>query len=188
MAKKIATKVRAAVEHACFQLLDDWKYLNRSRNENSKFMDQLVNHKDVGRKLQEFLDIAAVRKYIKDVLVNKYAKEKRQMPRDISVELGGIINEALDEIEWVASDNLSLHRSALGIYVVAARTTYVKWETGLRKILLYICSKPALRPVGDCVTIMVLAVFEHSADINEADRKELGSALGLIGVKVFWGT
>jgi len=187
VAKIIPSNIKALVEDRCFQLLDEWRYLNRSRIENGRFMDQLVAHRDVGQKLQEFIDAAATRKYIKDVIVNKYAKKKRAMPREIDAVLKVITTDLLEEIDWVEEDHLSLHRASNGRLVVTARTTFVKWETGLRKILLYVNLKPVLRDPTQNVT-KVLAVFEHSSDVNESDRNELGSALGMIGVRVVWGT
>jgi hypothetical protein len=80
VAKIIPSNIKTLVEDRCFQLLDEWRYLNRSRAENSRFMDQLVAHSDVGVRLREFIDTAAARKYIKDVIVNKYAKKNKLMP------------------------------------------------------------------------------------------------------------
>lgn len=188
MAKLLPTNIKVMVEESCFKILDDWKYLHRTRVENSKFMDRLVEHRDVGKKLQEFLDKAAVRKYIKDVLVNKYAKQVRKMPRDISGILAGIVDDEIQEIDWVANDNLSLHRTSRDVYVVSARTTFVKWETGLRKILLYVADKPVLRRRSDDEVIRVLVVFEHSMDVNDADRNMLQTAMQLTGIQVAWGT
>ncbi len=187
MAKIIPSNIKSLVESRCFELLDEWRYLNRSRAENGKFMDQLVAHRDVGKKLQDFIDTAATRKYIKDVIVNKYAKKKRVMPREIETVLKSVTNDDLEEIDWVEDDHLSLHRTNQGALVVTARTTFVKWETGLRKILLYVNLKPVLRDPAQNV-IKVLAVFEHSSDVNETDRTELRSALDMIGIRVVWGT
>lgn len=187
VAKIIPSNIKSLVEDRCFELLDEWRYLNRSRIENGRFMDQLVEHRDVGKKLQDFIDAAATRKYIKDVIVNKYAKKKRVMPREIDGVLKVITTDLLEEIDWVEEDHLSLHRANYGLLIVTARTTFVKWETGLRKILLYVNLKPVLRDPTQNVT-KVLAVFEHSSDVNETDRNELGSALGMIGVRVVWGT
>jgi hypothetical protein len=187
VAKIIPSNIKSLVESRCFELLDEWRYLNRSRAENGKFMDQLVAHRDVGKKLQDFIDTAATRKYIKDVIVNKYAKKKRVMPREIETVLKSVTNDDLEEIDWVEDDHLSLHRTNQGALVVTARTTFVKWETGLRKILLYVNLKPVLRDPAQNV-IKVLAVFEHSSDVNETDRTELRSALDMIGIRVVWGT
>jgi hypothetical protein len=187
VAKIIPSSIKSVVEDRCFILLDEWKYLNRSRAENGKFMNQLVAHPEIGQRLQEFIDAGATRKYIKDVIVNKYAKKKRIMPREIEAVLRSISSDVLEEIDWVEEDHLSLHRAYDGRLVVTARTTYVKWETGLRKILLYANAKPALRNTAQGVT-RVLAVFEHSSDVNETDRDELRSALAMIGVHVVWGT
>lgn len=187
VAKIIPSNIKTLVEERCFELLDEWRYLNRSRVENGRFMDQLVFHQEVGKKLQEFIDTAATRKYIKDVIVNKYAKKKRVMPRNIETVLRSVSNCDFNEIDWVEDDHLSLHRTSHGLLVVTARTTFVKWETGLRKILLYVNLKPVLRDPAQTVE-KVLAVFEHSLDVNETDRCELRSALEMIGIRVVWGT
>ncbi len=187
MAKIIPTRVKNDVEKVGFELLDEWRYLNRTRVENSQFMDQLASHPKVGKKLAELLDHAGVRKYIKDVIVNKYAKNKRKMPRDLDGELENVLDEELNEIDWVSRDKLSLHRSLSGIYIVTARTTFVKWETGLRKILLYIADKPVLRNDRDNIRKLI-AVYEHGVPINEADRRRLERAMKLVGVECIWGT
>jgi len=187
VAKIIPSNIKTLVEQRCFELLDEWRYLNRSRSENGRFMDQLVSHQEVGKRLQDFIDTAATRKYIKDVIVNKYAKKKRVMPRNIDTVLRSVSIRDFDELDWVEDDHLSLHRTSHGHMVVTARTTFVKWETGLRKILLYVNLKPLLRNPAHTV-IKVLAVFEHSSDVNETDREELRSALEIIGIQVVWGT
>ena len=186
MAKVLPTRVKQQVETRGFDLLNEWQYLNRTRVENSQFMDQLVDHPEIGKKLSEFLDRAGVRKYIKDVIVNKYAKLKRKMPRDLGAELESWLGEPVHEIEWVNRDKLSLHRSESGTYLITARTTFIKWETGLRKILLYCADKPNLHSKHDVQKC--LAIFEHGATVNQADKNHLQKALDSIGIFCLWGT
>ncbi len=186
MAKLIPERVKVTVEEEAFALLDQWKYLNRTRVENSQFMDHLAHHTELGQKLGQFLDAAAVRKYIKDVLVNKYAKSRRDMPRDIESQLSRLVNEPIHEVEWVVRDRLSLHRTASGKYIVTARTTFVKWETGLRKILFYTVDKPVLQGLSE--VRKCLAVFEHGSVVNPTDRDHLQRALSPISVECVWGT
>ena len=188
MPNRLPPNIKHAIEESCFKILDEWQYLHRTRNENGRFMDQLVENVDVGKKLQEFMDKAAVRKYIKDVLVNKYAKQVRQMPRDISPLLAGIVNSDFEEIDWIENDNLSLHRTADDVFVISARTTFVKWETGLKKILLYTATRPELYRRTPGKILKVLVLFEHSMNVNTTDRNILENAMQLIGFTTLWGT
>jgi len=188
MAKKIADNVRKKIKVAGHQLLDEWRYLNRTTAENSKFMDQLCSHSEIGGKLAEHLASADIRKYVKDVIVNSYSKKKRKMPRDVEEILQAKLKDKACEIDWKASDRLSLHRLSDGTFAVVARATYVKWETGLRKLLLYITNREHLRTLSRHKCRLILAVFEHSHAVNGGDKALLVKALETIGVSCYWGT
>ena len=79
MTVNIPDPARQNIFDAAFKEFDDHQYLTKSRPENADLMDRLIEHPDIGAKLQNFIPKEKVRTYIKDTILNNYAK-KRFLP------------------------------------------------------------------------------------------------------------
>jgi len=169
------------------KLADLHKYLFKDRAENNRFIDELVKHPKVGQRLSEFMSADAARVWIKDVALNGYSKRKRQPPRCIKLFLKRNVGKDAHELDYFAKDRLSLHWVGDGEYLLVARTTYVKWETGLRKLIVHMASRPpsTLKQATNWRLLLLIHLAEGET-VNAGDRKVLQRALALINVTAMW--
>ncbi|MBV9924483.1 MAG: hypothetical protein JOZ96_05525 [Acidobacteria bacterium] len=187
MSIKIPPEVRNQIIGHVDELADRHKYLQKGKNANAVFIDALVADPHVGRRLREFMPEERVKSYVKDALLNKYAKRRKGLLRD----LGGVISADFGKCFEVGYDKergVSLHRSEANTFIAAARTTYVKWETGLKKLLLYVAGLPDKtrgNGKGDGPRLL-LVIHEHGNPVNESDKRLTERALGLVGVDCAW--
>jgi len=181
--KRVMDEIYAEV---CRQA-DAHRYMLKGRVENSKFMDDLAKHPKVGKRLQEFQPPEEIRHWIKDVALHNYSAEKRQAPRDIDDLLRATVRKEVTELDYDAADRLSVHRAADGECLLVARGTYIKWETALRKLLLY-RARRAQQAKGANVAFRMF-LYVHLVDgetVNAGDRRLVDEALRLINVTALW--
>ncbi|MCU0242575.1 MAG: hypothetical protein MUF51_09165, partial [Vicinamibacteria bacterium] len=69
-----------------FKLADDFGYLSKGRPENAKFMVTLVDSA-IGRELAQFMPKAEVKTYLKDAVLNRYAKDRRKLLANVDAYL-----------------------------------------------------------------------------------------------------
>ena len=90
---------------------------------------------------------------------------------------------ALDVEESHSEDKLNLYRSTNtdrpNEYVVVAEGTYLKWETALKRALLFISAKPFSKTTND-IHILLLLFAQHKP-IPPSDKKNLQNALSRCG-------
>lgn len=185
MSVSIPTGVREKVFAIVYSEADKHQYLHKSRPENARFMEALIKHAKVGGVLKEYMAEDQVRRYIKDAVLNKYSKLRRAQPRDITVELSALYKGKVLEISYDSSKTVSLHRLENDSIVVAARSSYSTWETGLRKLLLFVAAAPGLPP-KDTNMELVLVMLQHGNPINQSDKKLTVDGLRLAGIKCAW--
>lgn len=180
-------EIRESVFRAAYAKADSYKYLTRNRIESGTFLENLVNDPEIGGRLLEYIDRERVRTYIKDAILHRYSLERRRLPRDVDDVLLSIYPKRLiHEIQYVAADAVSLHRIENGPYLVVARTNHKKWETGLRRLVLYIARSTGLPPKDGTPMDRILIVFQFGDVINDGDRKLVAKGLSLLGVKCVW--
>ncbi|MCC6607204.1 MAG: hypothetical protein IT327_28610 [Anaerolineae bacterium] len=179
-------KIREEISEKVFSRADDYRYLARTRSENSEFLDQLVKDPNIGGVLREYMSREKVKTYIKDSVLNKYSKLKQTLPRNLELTLKPLYGAPIYEVEYRKSDHLSLHRTNDNKLVAVARTKPLKWETGLRKLILFIASSQGLPPSDGTQLDLILAIFQHGVPVNEGDKKLVEGGLKLIGVKGLW--
>lgn len=186
MSIKIPPEVRKQIFDRVHELADHHKYLQKGRHDNARFLDALVADPQVGRRLRDFMPEERVKSYVKDAIVNKYAKKRKGLLRDVAPHLPREF-EAGYEVGTDKEKTVSLHRSKEGALLAAGRTTYVKWETGVRKLLLYVAALPAQsRGKGGARPRLVLVIHEHGTPVNESDKKLTEDALRLAGIDCSW--
>ncbi len=179
MSNKVQSGIAKEIKERVFRKADEFNYLARSRTDNGTFLDQLVTMEDVGGRLSQFMSKAEIRTYIKDAILNRYSKDKTQ--EELPSDFNPIIQEKLDvEVHFVERENktrISLFKSIKdNCYVVVVEGTYLKWETALRKALLYIASKPFSSQDNMKVHI-ILALFARHQKVSPSDLRQLQRAL-----------
>ncbi len=187
MSIKVPENVAKKIKRSVYQEADRVNYLARTRTDNGVFLDQLVAMENVGGRLSQYMKKADVRTYIKDAILNRYSKDKVQEERPKDIE--PIIEDKLGlETHFVEEDkkkSVSLFfSSSSSCYVVVADGTVLKWETALRKALLFVASKP-FSDRSDVSTHIVLTLFARHQKIPPSDLRCLTKALSICSAKVF---
>lgn len=187
MSKKVPDFVARDIKDRVFRAANEINYLARSRTDNSNFLAQLVTMPDVGGKLSQYMKSAEVRTYIKDAILNRYSKDKtiEERPKDLEP----IILERLGLdtllIEHEIKSNISLFKTHSDThFVVVSDGTILKWETALRKALLYIASKPFSNNPNASVNI-ILTLFARHQKISPSDLRHLEKALSICKAKSY---
>lgn len=186
MAKKIPTKLRNEVFKSACEKADAHNYLRKDRVANGQFIDNLVVDPDVGKRLSEYKTKDRLRTYIKDTLLNRYAKQKinTEVPRDVDKYIESVFNRKSFEISYKSSDRVSLHRfDESQDLLIVARGTYIKWETAIRKALEYISACPGV-PSDEGGLEILLVITTTGRVLTNPDKTSLTKALDLIGIKL----
>lgn len=186
MSTKIPQKVRREIRDFAYAEAQKHQYLLKSKHENAAFLDRLVKHQKVGGRLREYMPPDRVKSYVKDAIINKYSKRERHLPRDITDLVSKQYPGVVHEISYDREKAVSLHRVEGGPVVAASRTAYMKWETGLRKLLLYVAAAPGLPPSDGSPVKLLLIIYQHGNPVNESDRALTERGLGLVGVDCAW--
>lgn len=179
--------IRAKVKKAVFRKADEFGYMESGRIESGAFIDMLVDDPEVGQVLIEYISKERVRTYIKDGVLNAYAKEftKKALasiaPEKTILDTYGVEASVIQKCKGKQSGLYVLRSEAGDIYVVSSGTV-LKWETALRKALEIIASEPNLI-INDITPDICLKLSSASHSLTEADKEYISSALGAVGVK-----
>ena len=182
MISSIPQEVATAIKKIVFAEADKINYLALSRSDSSAFLNALVVREDVGAAISKFTGRERVRHYIKDAILNRYSKDKAKaaFPDDPIP----IIKEAcgLEVEKSPGKGQARLYRSMMTDrsteYVVIVEGAYLKWETALRKALLFISGKPFSEKASK---IHILLFLFSPRPIPESDKKHLSKALHRCG-------
>lgn len=179
MINKVPTKVSNSVKKVVYTLADQVKYLAQGRTENGVFMDKLISNAKVGGVLVDYMPRADIKTYIKDAILNRYSKDKKEQANQTDnkelIKLFFKLNA--NKLEHAAVPKVSLYKTAeAGIFIVVAEGTYLKWETAFRKAILYGASKPFFKKTDSKIMIL-LKLFASQKIIPESDKRLLHRAL-----------
>lgn len=179
--KEVATKVKDVV----YKLADRANYLAMSRTDSGKFLNDLVERDDVGYVIQQYVKKDQVRHYIKDAILNRYSKDKT---RDAAPDnLYEIIRKiyGLECEESHRETKLTLFRVKTenheNEYVLVTDGTVLKWETALKKALLFISGKPFSKNAERIHVLLML--FAQHKKMTPSDKIHLKEALAIAGAK-----
>ncbi|MGV2124015.1 hypothetical protein ACQZ4R_13110 [Agrobacterium vitis] len=178
MGNKPPANIASAIKDVVYQKADEFCYLARDRVMNGQFLDRLVEDARVGKVLEEHIPRAEVRTYIKDAILNRYSKDKtaEAFPANPEEIVSQLLGADFHFVETHATTGVSLFRNACGErYAVTASGTYLKWETALRKALLYPAGRPFMNNTNSIE--FVLFLFAQSRKISDSEKKHLGIAL-----------
>lgn len=178
MSNRIPSQVAKTIKLTVFKLADDAHYLTMSQNESNSFINSLVMHPDVGITISNYLKRNRIRSYIINAILKSYISIKKEtsMPHDMH---SIILQEIGIDVEQSYYDHqISLFRSTNNFqrdeYVVVSSGSYVKWETALRKSLLFIAKKPFSNNAN---RIYILLLLYLKSPITRSDKMILIEAL-----------
>jgi hypothetical protein len=181
MSKKVPDDVSKEIKELVFQEANRVNYLARTRTDNGIFLDQLVTTPEVGGRLSQYMYKAEVRTYIKDAILNRYSKDKTQeeRPDDLTPIIKKRLGIDAHFVECENKNQITLFKSPADCcFIVVADGTLLKWETALRKALLYIASKPFVDQ-DDMQIKIILTLFARYKKTSPSDMRHLQKSLSL---------
>lgn len=179
MSNKVPESVAKEVKECVYREANKCNYLSRTRTDNGTFLANLVAMQPVGGRLSQFMSKAEIRTYIKDAILNRYSKDitQEEKPNNLEALLNERFGKSFVESDLSVKDGIILYKAVNSRhFVVTVNGTVLKWETALRKALLYIASKPFSSVEGTDVSV-VLTLFARRQKIAETDKKLLNNAL-----------
>lgn len=187
MAKLVPKEKALRVRKTVYDKADAYGYATRSRNDNGLFMDNLLEDSEVGGILKEYMPKSKIRTYIKDSILNAYAKNRAKKiltaksPENIVLQVFSVRSFIIQEGKGKDS-GVSVCRAEDGRIFVISEGTVLKWETALRKALELIAREPKLIINGKTPQIC-LQLAALSADITDGEKAHIATALDAISVK-----
>jgi hypothetical protein len=133
---KINKETAEELKKTIFRKADEFGFTSRSRSENGRFMDELVEDPKIGGILSNYIQKQKIRTYIKDGILNQYTKlRKKQILSQDKSET--IINTLYNEIVSLIQreNDVYVYRSENNKIFILSEGTELKWETALRKAL-----------------------------------------------------
>lgn len=177
MSYKVPPDVAKAIKECVFREADDFKYLSRSKTENGRFIAALVSKDEIGKKLLGYMGKDEVRTYIKDAILNRYSKDKikEEQPSDYRSLVSDLVGTEVALIE--SHDDLYLYVALDSKhYITVVTGTILKWETALRKALLFSAAKPFSK-MDDVTSEIILVLFARYQKIAPSTLELLERAL-----------
>ena len=193
MSAKIPAKLQKDIRARVYAAADSANYLQSSRTDNSMFIEKLCADPEIGILLAQHLPKERVRTYIKDAVLNRYAKERKRNSRPTLDDLIAFCARQyqiadINKVEESKQDEVILLKSRNeSFYIVLAEGTVVKWESALRKGLEYIASKP-LGQRENVIIRIVLSLYVGGSAMTPSDTTLLQRALARAGALAhLWG-
>ena len=187
MANRLPSKKRREIFDAIYKKADAFGYMECGRIDSGRFMDELVEDPEIGGKLADYMQKERIRTYIKDTVLNRYTKKKKEealallTPEKTIKEVYGVDAAFIDKIA-LKGNRLDILRSEDGCIFVVSNGTALKWETALRKALETIANKPNLT-VDNKAPFVCLKLSVPGQMLTDADKKLIRDALGAVSVK-----
>lgn len=179
---KVPKVIHSELLEKVITLADREGCLTNTRPQNKAFMDRLASDPQIGGILAEFMADEEVRVYIKDSLLNKYSKIKRKKTKgEIQELVKDYVKEEISPIE-IKGDIFLYRKCSTGQCLIVAKGTFQKWETAIRKVLLYIAGRPLLTKEAGIQKLILLTTAGVPLCIGEEDL--LRKALKAIGFEV----
>lgn len=185
MANVISADKKAKVKMIIFEKADAFGYASRDRNDNGRFMDELVDDPDVGGVLKEYMSKEKIRTYIKDGVLNAYTKARAKKilaTKSVTDTIFQIYSVQTTIIQQNKYSGVSVCRSEGGSIFVVSEGTVLKWETALRKALELIASEPKLI-IKEVTPSICLHLAVASQDITDGEKEHISASLDAISVK-----
>ena len=132
MASTLPKNIQRKIKRAVFKKADEFGYRECGRIESGRFLDQLVDDPEVGHVLVEYMAKEKVRTYIKDGVLNAYAKSLTQKalassaPEETIFDVFGEVAAIIQEGKGKQNGLYVLRGESGSIYVLSSGTV-LKW-------------------------------------------------------------
>jgi hypothetical protein len=180
---KLPKEKAVQIKELVYIKADTYGYITRGRKENGQFMTALVDDPTVGGVLSTYMEKGNLRTYIKDAILNGYAKNrkmeilKRNSPTDTVKKVYSVTTSIIQ-----STGGVTVCRSDDGKIFVVSSGTVLKWETALRKSLELVAREPSLI-VNNQTPVICLQLAILNLGITDGDKTLIIDALKAIGVE-----
>jgi hypothetical protein len=166
---KLPHSIRSEIIKKVTALADKEGYLLNTRPQNKAFMNRLAQAPEIGGVLSGFMSEDDIRVYIKDGILNRYTKDKRNISTEEITHISQ--NYMSEDLLWIETQGeILLYRlCSTNRYLVVVGSSFQKWETAIRKILLYVAGRPARLQEEDLVKLIVLTTAGVPLPIGEEE-------------------
>lgn len=184
MSARIPKDVIISIREQIFRILDEVQYLSQDRKENGKVMDRLVADPDIGGRIAEYVGKPRIKTYIKDAVINRYAKERTRPPMDLTSILEDEYGaKYLPLVISKGRNDVCVFRSESGGLAVVCCGRLIKWESALRKLIEFLGQKSEkLRILSSRQPDMLLILMSGGKVIPDSDRTLLEKNLAIVNV------
>ncbi|MBW5470993.1 hypothetical protein GPJ61_24585 [Brevibacillus formosus] len=179
--RTVPDTIRNEILNKIYELADQEGYLTNNRVDNAAFMGRLLSNPDIGGTLDAFMPKEKVRVYIKDSMLNRYAKDRRSVTLEkLLCVLAEVFQQPVSLVD--TNNDVSLCNTESGFYIVVTIGSYTKWETALKKILLYIGKTSLINQDREFKKIIVIST--GGVPMPTGEEEVLKRALSEVGVGV----
>ena len=178
----VPSDVAKALKEKASVFLDNSDYVSCDRPKATRLMEALAVDPEIGKVIEGYIGRDGVKTYIKDAILNRYMKGKRELPDDLDRRIGLLVSSAV--VLQGKKGDVRIYRigSDEGGLLIAGVGTLIKWETALRKLLEYE-SGFANELMAEKSMMRMLVLSSVGAVGTSCDRKVARESLSLIGVK-----
>jgi hypothetical protein len=181
---QIPPNVRSELLTLVSELADEHNYLGRTRPENHQFMVNLMENPKIGLRIAEFLGANKIKTYIKDSLLHYYAMQRRRPKQSAAKYLASLGLTDFNQID-TPNGKPSLFRLNNGNIFAVSFTSYRKWETGVRNLLIFVAGRERLRK---STLRFGLIIYDPKLHICDVDKQVVINALKLVKIETIWDT
>ncbi|MCL2568797.1 MAG: hypothetical protein FWE12_05100 [Oscillospiraceae bacterium] len=184
---KVTSQQNKKIREATFKKADSFGYSSSGRIDSGRFMDDLVEDPEIGGVLKQYMDKERVRTYIKDSVLNAYAKKKIKDAFDAvdpteTIEKVYGVKALKIQTGTRKSNKVTVSRAADGHIFVVSGGTVLYWENALRKALELVAKQPGLIIEGRTPSICLTLVSKTNS-LTIADTNHITTALKAVGVQ-----
>jgi hypothetical protein len=180
MIEKIPSEVMRELRRLIYERLDAVDYMCQGRIENGKFMEQLARDPDIGGRIAQYTGKERVKTYIKDAVINRYAKEKTKLPLDLADSVSQAVCEPVQRMS--TEKDIELYRTQNGRIIIVSPGRLLKWETALRKLLEYLGRKNEAIGKKSNSPVLLLVLATGGRKVSPSNATLLDRSLAAVGV------
>ncbi|MDR3186475.1 MAG: hypothetical protein LBU04_06725 [Christensenellaceae bacterium] len=180
---RVPPEIKNEIKKIVFSEADKFCYVEHTKADNSKFMNNLLDDARIGGKLKEYMNESKARVYIKDCLLHKYTDSLKNscLRQHDPIKLIKDLFE-VDAHIITTKENIILCSTESQIEkFIICNGTVVRWENALRKALEFIARYKNDFTISPKI---ILQLVEYKNDMTEADHLLIINALKFIEVEV----
>ncbi|WP_296011709.1 hypothetical protein [uncultured Adlercreutzia sp.] len=185
MTQNLPANVRELVRATVYEKADAVGYLSQGRIDNGRFISQLAEDPNIVALLSDYMPKSDMRTYIKDAILNRYAKDwrNRALQKITDEELLKSKHGEVSKVGGSADVSLYCTQDPPYRYYVISTGTCIKWETALRKALEYVVQLP--KETQEVRPTVALKCVTPRGVMTKPDKDLIETSLDRVGIEFY---